>query len=69
VVVVEVQPGGLAERLGLEEGDLVASVNRQKTPDLAAFLKTAKAADAQDGLLLDVNRQGRWVYLSFREGQ
>ncbi|HMX94125.1 MAG TPA: Do family serine endopeptidase [Elusimicrobiota bacterium] len=69
VVVLEVQPGGLAERLGLEEGDLVASVNRQKTPDPSAFLKAAKAADAKEGLLLDVNRQGRWVYLSFREGQ
>lgn len=68
-VVVEVQPGGLAERLGLEEGDLVASVNRQKTPDPAAFLKAAKAVNAKDGWLLDVNRQGRWVYLSFREGQ
>lgn len=69
VVVVEVQTGGLAERLGLEEGDLVSSVNRQKTPDPAAFLKTVKAANAKEGLLLDVNRQGRWVYLSFREGQ
>ncbi len=67
VVVEDVQPGGMAERLGLSEGDLVASVNRQKTPTAAAFDKAVRNVNFKDGILLDVNRLGRWLYLSYGE--
>jgi serine protease Do len=68
VVVLEVAGGGLAERLGLEAGDLISSLNRQRTPDVAAFLKAAKKANAKDGVLLDVLRRGRGLFLSYRDG-
>jgi serine protease Do len=67
VVVTGVVPGGVAEEMGLIEGDLITSFNREKTPDPEAFLKTAKKADARKGILLDVFRRGRWIYLSHRE--
>lgn len=69
VLVVDVEGGGLAERLGLAEGDLIASFNRQKTANVADFKAASKKTNPKDGVLLDVNRQGRWMYLSFREGQ
>jgi serine protease Do len=65
-VVLTVAPGGLAERLGLAEGDLIASVNRQRTAGAAGFVAAVKKADPKEGLLLDVFRGGRWLYLSFR---
>jgi len=68
VVVLDVETGGLAERMGLEAGDLISSINRQRTPDVAAFLKAAKKANAKDGVLLDVLRRGRGLFLSFRDG-
>ncbi|TXH22293.1 MAG: Do family serine endopeptidase [Elusimicrobia bacterium] len=68
VVVLDVSPGGLAERVGLEAGDLISSVNRQRTPDVASFLKAAKKTNAKDGVLLDVLRRGRGLFLSFRDG-
>lgn len=69
VVVVDVSPGGLAESLGLQPGDVVVSINRQKTPDTGQFDKAVKKLNAKTGVLMDVNRRGRWLYLSYREGQ
>lgn len=68
VVVLDVEAGSLAERMGLEAGDLISSVNRQRTPDVASFLKAAKKVNAKDGVLLDVLRRGRGLFLSFRDG-
>ena len=69
VAVVGVTPGGLAERLGLETGDVIVSVNRQKTPTVEAFKKAAKKVSAQKGILLDIVRRGRSMYLSYQDGQ
>lgn len=69
VAVVGVTPGGLAERLGLETGDVIVSVNRQKTPTVEAFKKAAQKVSAQKGILLDIVRRGRSMYLSYQDGQ
>ena len=66
VVAVSVEPGGLAAAAGLVEGDLVASVNGIETPDPKTFLAAAKSADARQGLVFDVCRRGRWIYLTFK---
>ena len=69
VVVTDVGEGGLAERLGLEQGDVIVSVNRQRVPSVAAFQKIAKSLSAKDGVLLDIYRRGRSLFLSYRDGQ
>jgi serine protease Do len=69
VVVLAPPTGGLAEQLGLEEGDVIVSLNRQKTPDVGAFKKAAKKVSAKEGVLADINRRGRGLYLSYRAGQ
>jgi serine protease Do len=68
-VVVSVASGGRAEAAGLAEGDLVGSFNREKTPDPASFLAAAKRADPRKGIVLDVFRRGRWIYLTYKEPQ
>lgn len=64
VVVMDVQPGGWAEKLNLMEGDLITSFNRAKTPDVKSFKAAAAKADLKKGVLLDVFRRGRWIYIS-----
>lgn len=68
VVVLQVAPGGLADEAGLVEGDLILSLNRKETPDAETFLKLVKKADVKEGILLDVNRGGRLLYLSYKKG-
>ena len=69
VVVTDVEEGGLAERLGLEQGDLIVSVNRQRTPTVDVFQKVTKSISTKNGVLLDVFRRGRSLYLSYQDGQ
>lgn len=69
VVVTDVDEGGLAERLGVEQGDVIVSVNRQRTPNVAAFQKAAKSISTKDGVLFDIFRRGRSLFLSYRDGQ
>jgi serine protease Do len=69
VVVADVAPGSRAESMGLQSGDVIASLNRQSTPTAEQFARVARSADVKKGVLLDVFRQGRWVYLSYRDGQ
>ncbi|MBP9698840.1 MAG: PDZ domain-containing protein, partial [Elusimicrobia bacterium] len=64
-----VAPGGLAERVGLETGDVIVSVNRQKTPTVEAFQKASQKVSASKGILLDIVRRGRSMYLSYRDGE
>jgi len=69
VLVVRLDPGGTAAEMGLVEGDVVLSVNRQPTPNVKTFLTAARKADMDDGVLFDINRQGRLIYLSYKKGQ
>ncbi len=68
VVVLQVSPRGLADEAGLVEGDIILSLNRQPTPDVETFIKRAGKADVKEGILLDVNRGGRLLYLSYKKG-
>jgi serine protease Do len=69
VVFLEVAPGETADKMGLMEGDFVVSVNQQKTSDVKSFLSAVKKADTREGLVMDVFRQGRWFYLSYKEAE
>jgi len=62
VVVVEVAPNGVSAQAGVLAGDLIRSVNHRKTEDMESFVKVL--SDADEGLLLDVYRAGRLLYIS-----
>lgn len=64
-VVVGVEPGSDAEEMGLEEGDLVRSINRQKVSDVSSFLEAAAKINLSQGVVLDVQRKDQRLYLSF----
>ena len=62
VVVTEVSPNGLADRGGVEPGDLIRSVNRRRTGDMASFFKVLD--NAAEGMLLDIYRRGQLLFLT-----
>ncbi len=65
VIVTDVDQGSDAEELGLAAGDIIRAVNQEPTPDLASFSKAAGRVSLTDGVVLDILRQGRPLYLSF----
>jgi serine protease Do len=67
VVIVELAPSSKAESAGLQENDVVRSINRQPVTTLKEFEKAAAAAKLSEGIVFDVNRQGRLIYLTIQE--
>jgi len=59
VVVVAIAPSGLAKNAGLQPGDVIVSVNRESTQDLAYFYK---AIEDQQSVVLEIYRSGQVVY-------
>jgi serine protease Do len=66
VVVVDVQPGTPAERVGLSEGDVIREINRHPVKSTADYEKTTAALKKDQPVLLLVNRQGGALFLSVR---
>jgi serine protease Do len=69
VIITDVPPDSDAAEAGLAEGDVVRSVNRQKTDNVRDLEKVEKAIDAKKGMVIDVVRRGRSFYLSFKSIQ
>lgn len=69
VVVTQVMPGSEAAEKGLERGDLITEVNRQKIENVREFsMALAKASDKGRVLLLVTNgRISRFVLLNMRD--
>jgi serine protease Do len=65
VVVIEVEPGSTSSSIGLMEGDLIKSVNRQPTPDVSSFRKVIKKAKIEEGVVFDIIREGKPLFLSY----
>jgi serine protease Do len=66
VVVTKVRQGGLAERAGLKEGDVVVEVNRQPTATLKAYERVAARLGKGQTVLLLIKRQGRPFFVTLR---
>jgi serine protease Do len=64
-VVLDVAQGTPAEEMGLMPGDVIRSVNRTPVPGINEFQAVIKKIKPQDGIVLDVNRQGQLLYLSY----
>jgi serine protease Do len=68
VVVVAVQPGGLASREGIRKGDLVIGVGNTPISDVASFRSAMEEHDLDQGVRLRLERDGmrRFVFLRRR---
>jgi serine protease Do len=67
VVIVEIAPGSKAEETGLAVNDVIRSINRQTVTNVKEFEEAADKAKLSEGIVLDINRQGRLIYLSIQE--
>ena len=61
VVITQVDPNSPAGQYGLQEGDVIESINRQAVHNVGDFNRLASQAKGQT--LLRVNRQGSGVYV------
>lgn len=55
---------GDAQRRGVMTGDVIVSINGQKFKDMPTFIAVANQSRYFDGILLDVFRNGKNVYVS-----
>ncbi len=62
VVVEMVQPGSPAEQSGVEPGDIITQVNRQKTNSIEAYKKAVGSSPRQ---YIEVLRKGRRLFFQF----
>ena len=64
-IVADVQEGSVMVEVGLIPGDVIRYVNKVPTPTTKEFRAVTKNIDVAHGFVLDVNRQGRLLYLSY----
>jgi len=67
VVIVEIEVGSKGEEIGLAEGDLIRAINRQATGNLNEFKKVIKKVNLSEGVIFDIIRRGRPVYITHME--
>ncbi|MDD5492930.1 MAG: PDZ domain-containing protein, partial [bacterium] len=67
MVIVALTPGSKAENAGLLENDVIRSINRQPVTTMKEFEKASGTAKLSDGIVFDINRQGRLIYLTIQE--
>lgn len=68
VAVQGVQPGSIAEQIGLQQGDVIASINRSAITNLASYKKEldkALSGKKRKILALEVKRKGRTLFFQF----
>lgn len=67
VVIVELTPGSKAEEAGLMENDIIRSINRRPVSNIKEFEQVTAKAKLADGVVFDINRQGKLIYLTIQE--
>lgn len=68
VVVSNVEPGGVAERVGLQPGDLVKSIDGTVVNSVEDFREILRNRQPEDGIRMQIERDGarRFVFLKRR---
>jgi serine protease Do len=66
VVIVQVEPGSLADAAGLREHDVVVSVDSQPVADVGAFQAAVEKARPADVLRLRVRRGAGYFFVALR---
>jgi serine protease Do len=66
VVITAVQPQSVAAEAGLQRGDVILEINRQKIGNAAEFRKTLDQAKPGGNLLFLVQRGGNSLFLALK---
>jgi serine protease Do len=64
VLVVDVEPGSVADHAGLERGDVILEVNRRKVEDVRDFLEIVQDLKIGDAVAFYIWREGRHLFLA-----
>jgi len=67
VVVTGIEDGGLADEIGMQEGDVILEINRKKIDSMKSFDKAVKDANLDKGILFHIHRKGSSFYLTFKK--
>ncbi|OGS22777.1 MAG: hypothetical protein A2252_10655 [Elusimicrobia bacterium RIFOXYA2_FULL_39_19] len=65
VVVTGIDSKGRGYDIGINEGDLIKSINNIETKTIETFNKATKKVNLSDGIVFDIVRNGKPVYLSY----
>ena len=66
VVVVGVEPGSLADRAGVAQGDVVREINRQPVKSVKDYEKVASSLKKDESALLLINRRGASLFITVK---
>ena len=66
VIVTEVDPEGVAAEAGIQQGDVIVSVNQRKVANVADYAKAMKAAESKGSVALLVKRGGNSIYFALK---
>ena len=66
VVVVGVEPGSLADRAGVAQGDVIREINRQPVKSVKDYEKIAGSLKKDEPALLLVNRRGAALFITVK---
>ncbi len=69
VVVASVEDGSPAETAGVQPGDVIREVNRQRVRTVAEFTKAVQGLKAGDRVMLLLQREGASLFVAFSVGQ
>jgi len=65
VIIVGIDPLGKLSRAGLAEGDLIRSINRKDIKSINDFNGATKGVKLSKGVMFDILRGGRPLYITF----
>ncbi|HEY6873621.1 MAG TPA: DegQ family serine endoprotease [Geobacteraceae bacterium] len=66
VIVAEVDPEGAAAEAGIQQGDLIVSVNQKRIANLADYARAMKEADRKGSVALLVKRGDNSIYFALK---
>ncbi|MGR3220063.1 MAG: trypsin-like peptidase domain-containing protein [Candidatus Anammoxibacter sp.] len=62
--VVVVEPEGMPAAAGIVMGDIIIGINRKQINNMADFAETVRNVNVADGVLFDILRQGKPLYIT-----
>ncbi|MFC2092196.1 Do family serine endopeptidase, partial [Elusimicrobiota bacterium] len=69
VVVIDIDPTQICYDMGLHIGDIVLEINRKKVKNVYDFEDIMSKTDMRKGVVFDIIRDGRPLYLSYRQSE
>ena len=66
VIVVGVEPGSLADRAGVAQGDVIREINRQPVKSVKDYEKVASSLKKDESALLLINRRGASLFVTVK---